>query len=112
MSYCRWLEMALKRKRLKEDVEFEVDDHLRLDSRFTIYLYLMLELTFLLDFILRYFIYIWFFILSYLMLVMRPKYICPLAKGVRILYIGKIITNYNSEILNTINKYQSSMRST
>jgi len=65
MSYCRWLVMALKRKRLEEDIEFEVDDHLRLDSRFTIYLYLMLQFTFLLDFILIYFIYIWDFILSY-----------------------------------------------
>jgi len=46
MSYCIWLVIALKRMRLEEDVEFEVDDHLRLDSRFTIYLYLMLEFTF------------------------------------------------------------------
>ena len=49
--------MQQTRKRLEEDVVFEDDDHLHLDSKFTLYLYLMLELTFLLDFILSNSIY-------------------------------------------------------
>jgi len=32
MSYYRYLVMQHKRKRLEEDVKFEVDDHLYLDS--------------------------------------------------------------------------------
>jgi len=81
--------MQQKRKRLEEDIEFEVNDHLRLDSQRPS----MLQFTFLLDFILSNFIYIWLQIQTSILLATRPKYIHPLARGVSILYISKIITN-------------------
>ena len=69
--------MPQKRKRLEKDIKFEVDDHLRLDSQFTLYLYLMLQFTFLLDFILSYFIYIWLQIQMSILLAIRQNIFVP-----------------------------------